>query len=527
MSKGVIRFMQPVDIDTREEIITSNGNIAVSASAGTGKTYTTIQKIVHEMQMEHTFKTFAAITFTRKAAKELQVRLGGNKGEGFVGTNDNFVLREVICPFMYDVYGREYKMEVKPDYSSNNRIRTFEDGINNIRNTGFICKYFDNRKNFTFQLGLDILRKSEAARLYLTSKYYRIYIDEYQDSDYDMHIFFQYINKELNISLFIVGDLKQSIYGWRGGYIDGFKAILKDTNFRVYELKHNFRSVVGIQNYANIFMPEVRGNFIRKDFDNSVWCFAYKNRNYALEEIKLWIDRDRDCAFLIRRNNDGREWAQILEKMGLDFVFIPSSPLDNSELESEHIWIARILADYLLKELYSEYDFYDEIPNSDAYNFSYIRKTLQQIEKSKEDYENIKESVYVLYKYFGYDYSEKIDNEIETLFDVICDEQYQATYNAEKYNHVVMTIHAAKGLEYKQVIVLAENYNLDNAEDCNLHYVAVTRPEERLLVLCNCMSQNGKKYCKKVKNNVEEMNKIGVKIELQEVAYCTNSPEYS
>lgn len=64
--------MQPVDIDIRKQIITSNGNIAVSAGAGTGKTYITLQKIVYEIQVEHTFKTFAAITFTRKAAKELQ-----------------------------------------------------------------------------------------------------------------------------------------------------------------------------------------------------------------------------------------------------------------------------------------------------------------------------------------------------------------------------------------------------------------------------------------------------------------------
>ncbi len=518
--------MQPIDNDIREQIITSNGNIAVSASAGTGKTYTTIQKILYEMQRERTFKTFAAITFTRKVAKEIQVRLGGNK-EGFVGTNDNFILQEVIRPFMYDVYGREYKKELKPDYSSGNRIRAFEDGIKKIGDTGFICKYFENKKNFTFQLGLDILKKSEAARLYLTSKYYRIYIDEYQDSDYDMHSFFQYIYKELDIALFIVGDLKQSIYGWRGGYIDGFKTILRDKNFQVFELKHNFRSVIGIQNYANIFMSEVRENFIRQDFDNSVWCFAYKKQNYALAEIKHWVDGGKNCAFLIRRNSDGKEWAQKLEKMGLDFVYIPSSPLDNSELESEHIWIARVLADYLLKESYSEYDFYDEIPNSDAYNFSYIRRMLEQLEKSNGGYEDIKEKVYMLYKYFGYDYSKKIDKEIETLFEVTCDEQYRPTYNSEKYNHVVLTVHAAKGLEYKQVIVLAENFNLDNAEDCNLHYVAVTRPEERLLVLCNCMNQYGKEYCKKIKSNVEEMNKIGVKIGLREVAYCINSAEYS
>ena len=50
----------------------------------------------------------------------------------------------------------------------------------------------------------------------MKAKYYRIYIDEYQDSDRDMHNLFMYICKKLEIPLFIVGDLKQSIYGWRG-----------------------------------------------------------------------------------------------------------------------------------------------------------------------------------------------------------------------------------------------------------------------------------------------------------------------
>lgn len=519
--------MQPIDVDIREAIIKSDGNVVISASAGTGKTYTTIQKIKHEIQKKHDYRTFSAITFTRKAAKEIETRLGSEKGDGFVGTNDTFVLQEVIRPFMYDVYGREYKKEIRPDYSNANRIRCFDDGISSIKENGNICKYYNNKENFTFQLGLDVLKKSEAARLYLQSKYYRMYIDEYQDSDYDMHEFFMYIYRNLRIDLFIVGDLKQSIYGWRGGYIDGFKHILVDDNFHRFELRHNFRSVRGIQNYANIFMEDVRKDFQKIEFDNSVHCFAYKMKSYALESIEQWLDKSKNCAFLIRRRDEGQAWASDLQRKGLDFIFVPSSPLDNSELESEHVWIARLIAFFLIREIYSEYDFYDEIPNSDAYNFSYIRKVLQQIEKNKAKYEDFKDSVYLLYHYLGYEFEPKVDKEIETLFEVVCDSQYLSTYNPERFDHVITTIHAAKGLQYKQVIILAENYDLDNNEDCNLHYVAVTRPEQRLLVLCNYLNGCGRKYCSKIESSVTAMNKMGIDIKRHDIANCINSIEFS
>lgn len=48
------------------------------------------------MEKGHTYRTFAAITFTRKVAKEIQNKAGMTKSEGFIGTNDNFVLKEII-----------------------------------------------------------------------------------------------------------------------------------------------------------------------------------------------------------------------------------------------------------------------------------------------------------------------------------------------------------------------------------------------------------------------------------------------
>jgi len=92
--------MLPVDKDIRDQILSQEGNIVISASAGTGKTYITIQRIIKDIEKNKSYQTFAAITFTRKAAKEISNRLGPQKSEGFVGTNDNFIWKEIIQPFM-------------------------------------------------------------------------------------------------------------------------------------------------------------------------------------------------------------------------------------------------------------------------------------------------------------------------------------------------------------------------------------------------------------------------------------------
>lgn len=518
--------MQPIDQETRDKIMLQDGNISISASAGTGKTHTTIMKIKHDIAKNVSFSTFGAITFTKKAAKEIATRLLGEKGDGFVGTNDTFVLQEIIRPFMYDVYGRTFKRDIKPDYSTTNQIYDYKIGIKKIEDTGFICKYADNNKNYSFQLALHILEKSAAARLYLQSKYYKIYIDEYQDCDKDMHQLFMYICKYLSIPLFIVGDLKQSIYGWRGGYDKGFQDLLADSDFSSYKLKHNFRSVICIQNYANMFIDDVRPDFRKVPFDDSVHCFAYKSVDYAIEKIKKWVDTNENCAFLIRKKIDGKIWASWLNDNKINFTFIPSSLLDNSDMESEHIWVVRQLAYYILNDVYSEYDFYDEIPNADSFNFSKISNILFSIKKTINNVDTFNTCCSELYEMLGYESSNQIENEINVLLQVITNEEYIPTYNTEKYRHVVTTVHSAKGLQYEQVIILAANYNLNDAEDCHLHYVAVSRPKKRLLVLCDYTNAKGIAYCHAVKSNIESVKSLDFDVELDDVAMCTNSEEF-
>lgn len=362
--------MLPIDNEVRNQILESEGNIIISASAGTGKTYTTVMRIKLDVSKITNYQTYAAVTFTRKAAREIRERLGPNVGEGYIGTNDNFVLKEIIEPFMYDVYGSEYKKEIKPDFTTQNAIVGFQAGINKIKDSGFICKYRNNKKNFSFQLALDILKNSLAARRYLKSRYFRFYIDEYQDCDVDMHNLFIFICESLQIPLFVVGDIKQSIYGWRGAYSDGFKGLMQNSNFSCFNLWHNFRSNSSIQNYSNIFMEDVRKNIDPKiNFNNEIYSYRFQNESDATTFVTSWIDSSQNCSFLHFRRDSAEKWSGLLNNSGYDFVYIPASPLDNSDLESEHVWISRLLALYLLEDRFNEYDVFEEIPLPDSYDF--------------------------------------------------------------------------------------------------------------------------------------------------------------
>ena len=163
----------------QEKIVETPGNLIVRASAGTGKTHTMVNKIAKEIDDNHTHKVIAAITFTIKAAQEIKDRLSVDVVQHFIGTNNSFVIEEVIKPFMKDVYGADFDLDMSTDYSA--KVDTFQEAIEKIRNEGILCSYRDNKRNFIFDLAQEIVENSSACRLYLQAKYFKIYIDEYQD----------------------------------------------------------------------------------------------------------------------------------------------------------------------------------------------------------------------------------------------------------------------------------------------------------------------------------------------------------
>ena len=50
--------------------------------------------------------------------------------------------------------------------------------------------------------------------------------------------------------------------------------------------------------------------------------------------------------------------------------------------------------------------------------------------------------------------------------------------------YLSMTFHSSKGLEFDQVILFADDYDLSKEDSIYNHYVAATRAKERLIIVC-------------------------------------------
>lgn len=463
------------DQSLRETIIADDGSIIISAGAGSGKTHLLVTKILYEVRTNRTHYKIAAITFTKKAANEIKDRLGGKLDGNFVGTNDSFVENEIIKPFIKDALGDRFPTEYEVVYSRENKIRSFEEGLNNLKNNYKLGTYFDNEDNFKFQLALKILKNSKVARQYLMAKYSRLYIDEYQDCDKDMHRLFMYIHNQLGLKLFLVGDPKQSIYEWRGAKPFLFKSLFEGVNeLNKYRLTENFRCCQEIRNYSNIFLKETQDLF--EEFEGEQGKVLGVNGDYLSLDF---LDTKKEIGILVRTNNEAREICKLLNEDGYNFVFVPRTPLDDLGTQNAGFYIE--LAKFSKNSRYSIYDLLNQIPREvDGKLFKEIKTIIAPLKSTSLNEEVIEEIIINLFTILDIRLDMK---ELKSFSNVILTTEYDKAYSGDNFLHRVMTIHSAKGLEFDQVMIFASNYNVLRGRDLNEHYVAVTRGKEKLVVV--------------------------------------------
>lgn len=86
--------------------------------------------------------------------------------------------------------------------------------------------------------------------------YKNILIDEFQDTDMIQFDIFELLSEGAETVTY-VGDINQSIYGWRGAISSNFKQLCdKDNEFEVNELLTNYRSPKNIVEFNNRFMVD-------------------------------------------------------------------------------------------------------------------------------------------------------------------------------------------------------------------------------------------------------------------------------
>ena len=414
----------------QEEIVNTPGNLIVRASAGTGKTYTMVSKIAKEISENRTHKVVAAITFTIKAAQEIKDRLSVDVTRHFIGTNNSFVIEEIIKPFMKDVYGSDYDLDMSTDYSKDAKVDTFQAAIEKVKSEGILCSYTDNKQNFIFDLAQKIVENSSACRLFLQAKYFKIYIDEYQDCDKSMHELFMYLCDTLKIETFVVGDEKQSIYIWRGAYPDAFMSIWGKSNFTAKFMGDNFRSCKQIQNYSNLLYEETRSLYSPTDeLDNIIWI-STTTSDWASEVLK-YIDPTKESALLRFSNDNAKLGAKELSSNGVEYTYIPQTPI--ADITTNTAWLYSAIAKYIITEKYSAYDLISDIPvegNETHKLVSSVKKLLIKIEESIDDESDFYSAVNSLASYLGCTTKRE---HLEKLFETISNDAYHVAFEPDKY----------------------------------------------------------------------------------------------
>ena len=107
---------------------------------------------------------------------------------------------------------------------------------------------------------------------------------------------------------------------------------------------------------------------------------------------------------------------------------------------------------------------------------------MNKIKKSKDinDEMGFVDNVIALAQYLGYETNEM---HLKKLYTTVTNKDNYHYFMQSDIKYVSMTFHSSKGLEFDQVILFAEDYDLSKEDSIYNHYVSATRAKERLIIV--------------------------------------------
>ncbi len=305
MKRTLIQSLNPAQ---RDAVLTPSGPLLVLAGAGSGKTRVVTVRIAQLIKMGIAPERILAVTFTNKAANEMQQRVREligrkRKAKPLISTFHSLCVRilrrhihQLGYPTKFTIYAsgqqehvatavlREVSLDgakLKPSellyYISRWKCRSIEPRQaaaaaetdkehlaavayrryqRQLKAAGAVD--FDDLLLCTEQLfrTLPAVRREEARR------FDHIMIDEYQDTNGSQYRIIKTLAAG-HRNLCVVGDDDQSIYGWRGAEVEHILSFTRDwPNAKVIRLEENYRSTAEILNVANQL---IRYNRVRHD----------------------------------------------------------------------------------------------------------------------------------------------------------------------------------------------------------------------------------------------------------------------
>lgn len=281
----------------QEAVLQIEGPVLVTAGAGSGKTKVLTCRIAHILETGVAPQRILAITFTNKAAKEMQERVALLIGDvaksmwistfhsfcakllrmhldGKFGYHRNFVIYDSTDQLTV------VKKMLKELQLDENRFlpHVVLSTISNAKNALLTAKewakqagdfyqqkvaevYFRYERELRENNALDfddlltytvkLLQEDETIRERYQERFQYILIDEYQDTNYAQYMLTRILAKKWR-NICVVGDADQSIYAWRGADIRNIIDFTRDYPEAVsIKLEQNYRSTKTILQAAN------------------------------------------------------------------------------------------------------------------------------------------------------------------------------------------------------------------------------------------------------------------------------------
>lgn len=333
-----MHFLDQLNPEQREAVLTTAGPLLILAGAGSGKTRVIAFRIAHligsGLASQH---EVLAVTFTNKAAEEMRARVAKLIGDECqhawistfhslcarllrreapaIGLSRDFVIfdssdqisavRQAIRELSFDEKLLQPRQVLSRISQAKNRMETPEElgkqgwnfrdeqiGRVYAKYIGFLEQ--SNALDFDDLLlkTVDLFEKSEATRDKYARRFRFVMVDEYQDTNRPQYMLIRRL-AEQHRNLGVVGDPDQSIYKWRGADLRNILDFEQDfPEARVVRLERNYRSTAIILEAASAVIQH--------------------NRNR--KEKRLWTDRAGGAKIRYFRANDDLEEADYIVK---------------------------------------------------------------------------------------------------------------------------------------------------------------------------------------------------------------------
>ena len=375
-----LEYLKNLNEQQKEAVSYLNGPLLIVAGAGSGKTKVLTSRIAHIIKQKKAFPNqIIAVTFTNKAAKEMQNRVSKILKKEAIGLSWLGTFHSISAKLL-----RKHAPAV--GLQSNYSIIDQDDQVRLVKNIckaenidikkispKYILSFIDNWKNKGWYPEDVILKKkdvlekgflkiykiyqsklmdlnacdfgdlilhcvkifeknSDIRKLYSKNFKY-ILVDEYQDTNLIQSKWLNYL-AEYNENICCVGDDDQSIYSWRGAEIKNFLKFDKIyENTKIIRLEKNYRSTQNILSVASKLIENNQNRVGKKLYTNSdngelVSLNCYKNgRDEAtgvgdrIEKLKKKYSLN-NISILVRAIFQTREFEERFLKIGLPYRII-------------------------------------------------------------------------------------------------------------------------------------------------------------------------------------------------------------